>query len=182
MEPGEDVLVLHSGYFGDSFKEWCAPLFAGLYTAHVNLSIETYGGKVDQVHAEISAAVSQQDIETALKAKKYKAVTFTHVDTSTGVLSDARAISETVRRVSPDTLVSSCHVCTTRKLTPLQIICDGVCSVASEEIKFDQWDLDIVLTASQKGLGTPPGLSIVVASKRAINVRQVALRRVFIST
>jgi alanine-glyoxylate transaminase/serine-glyoxylate transaminase/serine-pyruvate transaminase len=45
---------------------------------------------------------------------------------------------------------------------------DAVCSVASEEIRFDDWDLDIVLTASQKGLGAPPGLSILVASQRAI--------------
>lgn len=47
---------------------------------------------------------------------------------------------------------------------------DGVCSVGSEDIRFDDWGLDIVLTASQKGLGTPPGLSIVVASPRAIKV------------
>lgn len=47
---------------------------------------------------------------------------------------------------------------------------DAVCSVASEEIRFDDWEIDIVLTASQKGLGTPPGLSIVVASQRAIKV------------
>ncbi|KAF9048250.1 PLP-dependent transferase [Hymenopellis radicata] len=136
VEPGENVLVLHSGYFGDSFTE----------------CLETYGAKVDQIKAEIGAAVGQQEIETALKAKKYKAITFTHVDTSTGVLSDAKTIVETVRRVSPETLV----------------IMDGVCSVASEDIKMDGWDIDVVLTASQKGLGTPPGLSIVVASKNAI--------------
>ena len=47
---------------------------------------------------------------------------------------------------------------------------DAVCSVASEEIKFDEWDLDVVLTASQKGLGAPPGLSILLASPRAIGV------------
>ncbi len=47
---------------------------------------------------------------------------------------------------------------------------DAVCSVASEEILMDEWDLDVVLTASQKGLGTPPGLSILIASKRAIQV------------
>jgi len=59
-----------------------------------------------------------------------------------------------VRRVSPNTLVAM----------------DAVCSVASEEILFDEWDLDIVLTASQKGLGAPPGLSILLASPRAISV------------
>jgi len=81
-------------------------------------------------------------------------VTFTHVDTSTGVLSNAKHIGELARRVSPDTLV----------------VLDGVCAVASEEIRFDDWGIDVVISATQKGLGTPPGLSVVVASQRALNV------------
>lgn len=47
-------------------------------------SLQTYGAKVDQIKAPIGAAVSQEDIEKALKSKKYKVLTFTHVDTSTG--------------------------------------------------------------------------------------------------
>jgi len=35
---------------------------------------------------------------------------------------------------------------------------------------MDEWGVDVVMTASQKGLGTPPGLSVLVASKRAIRV------------
>ncbi|KAG6868743.1 hypothetical protein C0993_011322 [Termitomyces sp. T159_Od127] len=69
-----------------------------------------------------------------------------------GVLSDVKAIAATVRRTSPDTL----------------IVVDGVCSVGSEEAKMDAWGLDVVTTASQKGLGAPPGLCILVASQRAI--------------
>ena len=57
---------------------------------------------------------------------------------------------------------------TSSLIRAIQVFLDGVCSVASEEIRFDDWDLDVVLTASQKGLGTPPGLSILVASQRAI--------------
>ncbi|KAI3600419.1 alanine-glyoxylate transaminase [Moniliophthora roreri] len=135
-EPGENVLVLHSGYFGDSFAD----------------CLTTYGANVDQIKAEVGAAVAIPEIEKALKAKKYKAVTFTHVDTSTGVLSNARAVASIVRQISPETLV----------------VLDGVCSVASEEIRMDDWDIDIVLTASQKGLGVPPGLSVLVASQRAM--------------
>ncbi|KAH8832517.1 pyridoxal phosphate-dependent transferase [Flagelloscypha sp. PMI_526] len=136
VEPNENALVLHSGYFGDSFTE----------------CLETYGAKVDQLKAPVGQAVGVEEVEKALKAKNYKIITVTHVDTSTAVLSDIQSIAETVRRVSPDTL----------------IIVDAVCSVASEEIQFDQWGLDVVLTASQKGLGTPPGLSILLASPRAI--------------
>jgi alanine-glyoxylate transaminase/serine-glyoxylate transaminase/serine-pyruvate transaminase len=39
---------------------------------------------VNQVKAEVGAAVTQVDLEKALKEKQYKVVTFTHVDTSTG--------------------------------------------------------------------------------------------------
>jgi alanine-glyoxylate transaminase/serine-glyoxylate transaminase/serine-pyruvate transaminase len=91
---------------------------------------------------------------SALKRKKYKLITVTHVDTSTAVLSNIKAVAELVRRVSPDTL----------------IVLDAVCSVASEEIQMDAWGIDVVLTASQKGLGTPPGLSIVVVSQMALKV------------
>ena len=35
---------------------------------------------------------------------------------------------------------------------------------------MDAWGIDVVLTASQKGLGVPPGLSILVASEKAMKV------------
>ena len=73
---------------------------------------------------------------------------------STGVLSDIKTIAQTVKSISPETLV----------------VVDGVCSVGSEEIRFDSWGLDIIISGSQKGLGVPPGLSVVVASQQAINV------------
>lgn len=73
---------------------------------------------------------------------------------STGVLSDIKSVAETVKAISPETLV----------------VVDGVCSVGSEEIRFDDWKLDIVISGSQKGLGVPPGLSVVVASQQAMKV------------
>lgn len=129
-------MVLHTGYFGDSFAA----------------SFETYGVNATQLKAPIGDRPSLAEIEEALKSKTYKVITITHVDTSTGVLSDIKAVAELVRRVSPETLV----------------VVDGVCSVGCEEIAFDAWDLDVVLTASQKAIGCPPGLSIVMVSGRAI--------------
>lgn len=135
-EPGDEVLVLHTGYFADSFAD----------------CFETYGVKPTQLKAPIGDRPQLDEIESALRAQKYKILTVTHVDTSTGVLSDIKALSELVHRVSPETLV----------------VVDGVCSVGSEEIRFDDWKLDLVLTASQKGIGCPAGLSIIMASGRAI--------------
>ena len=136
IEPGEEALVLHTGYFADSFAD----------------CLQTYGAKATQLKAPIGDRPQLPEIEKALKEKKYKLITVTHVDTSTGVLSEIKALSELVHKVSPETLV----------------IVDGVCSVGSEEIRFDDWKLDVVLTASQKGIGCPAGLSILMASGRAI--------------
>lgn len=138
VEPGEDVLVLNSGYFGDSFAECLA----------------IYGAKVDQLGAPVGDKPTAQQIEEALQKKKYKMLTFTHVDTSTGVLSDAKEICAIVKRVSPDTLT----------------VLDGVCAVGSEEIRMEEWGVDVVLAASQKGLGVPPGLCVACASQKAISV------------
>lgn len=137
-EPGEEALVLHTGYFADSFAD----------------CFETYGVKATQLKAPIGDRPQLDEVEKALKEKNYKVLTVTHVDTSTGVLSDIKALSELVHRVSPDTLV----------------VVDGVCSVGGEEIKFDEWKLDVVLTATQKAIGCPAGLSVLVASGRAIEV------------
>lgn len=135
-EPGDNVLVLHTGYFGDSFAE----------------CLGVYGANVTQLKAPIGSRPQLPEIEQALKNKKYKIVTVTHVDTSTGVLSELKALSELIQRVSPETL----------------LVVDGVCSVGSEEILFDDWKLDAVVTASQKGVGVPAGLSISMFSGRAI--------------
>ena len=48
-------------------------------------SLDTYGATVTQIKAPIGATVPLIDIEKALKEKKYKILTFTHVDTSTGI-------------------------------------------------------------------------------------------------
>lgn len=137
-ERDEEALVLHTGYFADSFAD----------------CFETYGVKATQLKAPIGDRPQLPEIEEALKQKKYKVLTVTHVDTSTGVLSEVKNLTQMVRRVSPETLV----------------IVDAVCSVGCEDIQFDNWDVDLVMTASQKAIGCPAGLSIVMASERAMNV------------
>jgi len=136
VEAGEDVLVLSTGYFSDGFAD----------------CLKVYGANVTEVRAPVGSKPSLEEVEKALSQKKYKVMTVTHVDTSTGVLSDIKALSALVHKVSPDTL----------------IIVDGVCSVACEEIAFDEWKLDGVITASQKAIGVPAGLSISMFSGRAI--------------
>lgn len=137
VEPGENVLVLNTGYFGDRIGECLA----------------TYGAKVDHVRAPFGDRPSPEQVRDALKAKQYKLLTVTHVDTSTAVLQNVKEICAVTKEVSPATLIAV----------------DGVCSVASEELRMDDWGVDVVMTASQKGLGCPPGLCVLVASQRAVD-------------
>lgn len=136
IEPGENALVLSTGYFGDGFAD----------------CLTTYGASVTKIDGPVGGRPQLPEIEKALSQNKYKVLTVTHVDTSTGVLSELKDLAATVKRVSPDTLV----------------IVDGVCSVACEEIAFDAWGLDGVVTASQKAIGCPAGLSISMFSGRAM--------------
>ena len=85
-----------------------------------------------------------------LKTGSFKMMTITHVDTSTGVITDIKALADLGRRY--DTLV----------------VVDGVCSVAGEELRMTDWGVDVALTASQKAVGTPPGLALLVAGPRAM--------------
>ncbi len=177
VESGDDVLVLHSGYFGGGFAAWYAFCFVAPYRysqVQLRASLKAYGANVTQVNAPVGAAVNPSQLEGALRQKQYKLVTITHVDTSTGVLSNVKALTEVVRRVSPQTLVcaSSPFFCRPNAeiMSARQVAVDAVCSVASEELKMDEWGVDVVLSASQKGLGAPPGLSILAASQRALAV------------
>ncbi len=110
IEPGETVLLLNSGYFGDSFADWYVQAYFSICqngTDVVCYSLRAYGAEVDEIRADFGKSATQAELEQALKAgKKYKAVAFTHVDTSTAVLADAKAIGETVKRLSPESLVN----------------------------------------------------------------------------
>ncbi len=102
--------------------------------------------------AQLGDRPSVQQVQEALKKQTYAVVTLTHVDTSTGVLVDVEAMAKAIKQVSPDTLV----------------IVDGVCSIGAETLRMDDWQVDGVLTASQKALGTPSGLCVMVFSQKAM--------------
>lgn len=112
--------------------------------------LKRYGANVDILKAQVGDVVPVEEVEAKLKTKSYKLLTFTHVDTSTAVLNDPRPFGELGRKYNVLTVL------------------DGVCSVAGEEIRQDEWGIDIVLTASQKAIGVPPGLALLVASRKAI--------------
>lgn len=112
--------------------------------------LDRYGADYHLLRSAPGETVPLESIERELRTGKYKILTFTHVDTSTAAKVEAKPLGE---------LGSKYDVIT---------ILDGVCSVAGEEIRQQEWDIDVVLTASQKAIGVPPGLALLVVSERAM--------------
>jgi alanine-glyoxylate transaminase/serine-glyoxylate transaminase/serine-pyruvate transaminase len=48
---------------------------------------------------------------------------------------------------------------------------DGVCATAAEPFDMEGWGADVYLTGSQKAIGLPPGLALMVVSGRALEAR-----------
>ncbi len=144
VEPGESVLVVDTGYFSDRM----AQIF------------DRQGVKVERISAPIGDVPDLAEIERALGAQRFKAVSITHVDTSTGVRAPVEAIAK----------LASAH-------GALSLV-DAVCSAGAEELRQEAWGVDVVFTASQKALGVPPGLAVVMASTRAMDAYKARKSRV----
>lgn len=111
---------------------------------------ESYGIKTDRLKLEWGQAVSVEDLEKAV-TKKTTAVLLQHSETSTGVLHPLEEISKWLKKNHPDCL----------------LIVDAITSIGAMPFEMDAWNVDVAVTASQKALMLPPGLSFISLSNRA---------------
>lgn len=112
------------------------------------------GAAVIEVGAPVGEAPAIEEVRAAVGlGGTVKAFFATHVDTSTGV------------RVDPEPL------CRLARQAGALAVFDGVCATAGERFEMEAWDADLYFTGSQKALGLPPGLALMVASERALNAR-----------
>jgi alanine-glyoxylate transaminase/serine-glyoxylate transaminase/serine-pyruvate transaminase len=125
----------------------------GFFSRRYSDILERYGAHATNLDAPaVGDAPSLEAVEKELKSGRYEVMTVTHVDTSTGVCFDVKGLAG---------LAQECEVL---------LIVDGVCSLAAEELRMDEWGVDVALTASQKAVGTPPGLALIVAGPKAMKV------------
>jgi alanine-glyoxylate transaminase/serine-glyoxylate transaminase/serine-pyruvate transaminase len=122
----------------------------GFFSDRIAKMLERHGAAVTHVRAPPGDAPPLDEVKKALSAKRFKVITITHVDTSTAVLAPVKQLAALARE--HDALC----------------IVDGVCSVGGEALEQDAWGVDVALTASQKALGTPPGLAVLCAGPRAL--------------
>ncbi|CAN5632437.1 alanine--glyoxylate aminotransferase family protein [soil metagenome] len=110
---------------------------------------EAFGAEVERMNVEPGTAIDAKVVEQKLASTNFKAVMITHNETSTGVINDLQAI-----------------VAAAKKHNALSIV-DAVTSFGAVNLPIDAWDVDIVVTGSQKALMLPPGLGIIFFGKRA---------------
>jgi alanine-glyoxylate transaminase/serine-glyoxylate transaminase/serine-pyruvate transaminase len=141
VAPEDEVLVVNTGYFSDRIAEM----------------LRRQGALVAEVAAEVGDAPTPNEVAAALAGLAargpVKALFATHVDTSTGV------------RIDPEPLARLA-----REAGALSVF-DGVCATAAEPFRMADWGADVYLTASQKALGLPAGLALMVVSPRALSAR-----------
>ena len=126
----------------------------GYFSERFATILERYGAHTRLVSAPAGGRPQLEQVKLALEADAYKLMTITHVDTSTAVLADVQEIAALGQQ------------------NGVIVIVDGVCSVAGEELQMDAWGVDLSLTASQKAIGVPPGLALVMIGQRALEVFQ----------
>jgi len=134
IEPGDDVLVATIGYFGERLAEIATRL----------------GANVERVSKPLGEIFKVEEIEAALKQKKYKIFAFVHAETSTGA-----------EQLHVKEIVDAAHQ------QGALVVMDTVTSLGSIPLKVDEWGVDIAYSASQKGLGAPSGLAPITVNSRA---------------
>jgi aspartate aminotransferase-like enzyme len=113
---------------------------------------ERYGLQISRIAFPWGEAADPTLVETRLhELAPYRGVLLTHNETSTGVTNDIKTLAALIRRHNPDTL----------------IVVDAVSSLGCIPLEMDAWEIDVVFTASQKGLLCPPGLMMLAAGPRA---------------
>lgn len=100
---------------------------------------------------EDGKAIDRDILESLLETQQYDTLTITHNETSTGVMNNLDELDVVLKKF-PDVLV----------------ILDTVSSLGGTNIQIDQYHIDVCVSASQKALGLPPGLSFISLSKKAI--------------
>ncbi len=106
-----------------------------------------YGGDVVYFKGNRERGIVVSELEEFLKKDNdFKYATIVHCDTPSGVLNPIDRICPLLKKYGILTVV------------------DAVSSIGGEEIRVDEWGIDICLGGSQKVLSAPPGLTFLSIS------------------
>ena len=145
LSPGDHVLIFETGHFSQIWRQLA----------------ERLGLEVDYIPGNWRRGASDMELEERLRRDhrhSLKAVVVVHNETSTGVTSRIRDLRRAINAVG--------H--------PALLIVDAVSSLASIDYRHDEWQVDVTVTGSQKGLMLPPGLGFNALSEKALFANSTA--------
>jgi aspartate aminotransferase-like enzyme len=108
---------------------------------------------VDLAHVKLDWGETPEpdDLRSALAdAGDVRVVYLTHSETSTGVVCDVQALAAVAKEAGA------------------LVVVDAVSSLGAVPLETDGWELDVVVSGSQKALMCPPGLAFVSVSAAAL--------------
>lgn len=134
----EKALNCVNGAFSDRFRQ-----------------VTEANGKANEVlEVPWGQPILPEQVAERLAAGGFDAVTVVHNETSTGVVSPIKEIAEAIRSAPNG--------------DEIMILVDSVSGLSGARLEFDAWDLDVVLTSSQKAFALPAGLAFCAVSDRAL--------------
>lgn len=146
--PGDHVLVLVTGRFGEGWADMARGL----------------GILVETLDFGQESPADPQRLEDRLRADRegrIRAVLVCHTDTATSLRSDVPALRAAIDAAG--------H--------PALFVVDCIASLGCDRFEMDAWGVDVTLSASQKGLMTPPGLGFVWFGPRSAAARVERISR-----
>ena len=148
LNPGDKVLMARYGHFSTLWVDMAQRL--GLNVEIIDIAWGA-GVPVNEISRRLGSDAKDE----------IKAVFVTHNETSTGVTSDIAAVRRALDENFHDAL----------------LFVDGVSSIGSLDFRMDEWEVDLVVAGSQKGLMLPAGLGILGVSEKAVQTSKLSTMR-----
>ena len=145
LSAGDRVLIFETGQFSNIWRQIA----------------ERLGLEVDYIPGSWRRGASAADLDARLSSdtrQAIKAVIVVHNETSSGVTSRIPELRRVMNRLR--------H--------PALLLVDAVSSLGSIEYRMDEWEVDVTVCGSQKGLMVPPGLGFNAISEKALAANKKA--------
>ena len=145
LSPGDKILMFDLGQF--------AALWIGV--------ARKLGLDVDVVENDWRHGVDPKVVEAKLnedREHKIKAVCVVQNETSSGVTSRIKEVRAAMNRAQ--------H--------PALLLVDAISSLGCMDLRHDEWEVDVTVAGSQKGLMLPPGLGFNCISEKALAASKTA--------
>ena len=132
-------------------------LNAGKFGERWTKIAKTFGLNPIEIKVEAGETVSAAQVEAAMKDHKdAKGILFQASETSTGVMLPTQ------------------EICKLTKANNMLSVCDAITACGVFDLPMDDWNIDALITGSQKALMIPPGLAMIALSDRAWTANETA--------